>query len=192
MPVVLNLDETCIKFFYAPRVGMRLRRHKRSPKGVSHTRHASRGQLRKAMTHVAIICNDTTLQPSIPQILLLAKKSASLKQLAGWQAIKGCSAEVWRCDSAWVNKAVFARILARLGAWHRSVAPDRQAILLMDAHSVHCSKEAARAAKKAGLWLCIIPASTTSLLQPLDTDVFARYKVLLRTQLHRMMLTDNN
>ena len=191
-PVLLNLDETCINFFYAPRVGMRVRCKNKGPKGVSHARNATRGQLRKAMTHVAVICNDTTLQPSIPQILLLAKKSASLKQLAGWQAMKGCSAEIWRCDSAWVNKPVFARIIARLGAWQRTQAPDRQPILLMDAHSVHCSREVAVAAKKAGIWLCIIPASTTSLLQPLDTDVFARYKLLLRTQLHRMMLTDNN
>ena len=171
---------------------MRVRCKNKGPKGVSHARNATRGQLRKALTHVAVICNDTTLQPSIPQILLLAKKSASLKQLAGWQPMKGCSAELWRCDSAWVNKPVFARIITRLGAWQRTMAPNRQPILLMDAHSVHCSKEVAAAAKKAGIWLCIIPASTTSLLQPLDTDVFARYKLLLRAQLHRIMLKDNN
>ena len=73
---------------------MRVRCKNKGPKGVSHARNATRGQLRKAMTHVAVICNDTTLQPS--QILLLAKKSAPLKQLAGWQAMKGCSAELVR------------------------------------------------------------------------------------------------
>ena len=190
--MLLNLDETCIRFFHAPRVGMRVRCKSKGPKGVSHARNTTRGQMRKALTHVAVICNDTALQPSIPQVLLLAKKSASLKQLAGWQAMRGCSAEIWRCDSAWVNKPVFARIMARLGEWHRAMAPTRQPILLMDAHSVHCSREVAVAAKNAGIWLCIIPASTTSLLQPLDTDVFARYKLRLRTQLHRMMLADDN
>ena len=32
-PVLLNLDETCIKFFYTPRVGMRVRCKKRRPEG---------------------------------------------------------------------------------------------------------------------------------------------------------------
>ena len=104
--MLLNLDETCIKFFYTPRVGMRVRCKNKGPKGVSHARNATRGQLRKAMTHVAVICNDTALQPF--QILLLAKKSASLKQLAGWQAMKGCSAEL-------------VRRLADLDCWHHSI-----------------------------------------------------------------------
>ena len=36
------------------------------------------------------------------------------------------------------------------------------------------------AAWGAGLWCCFVPASTTWLLQPLDTHCFSRYKALLR------------
>ena len=46
-PLLLNLDETCIRFFYTPRVGMRLRGRRRGPKGTSHVRHATRAQLQK-------------------------------------------------------------------------------------------------------------------------------------------------
>ena len=191
-PLLLNLDETCIRFFYTPRVGMRLRGRRRGPKGTSHVRHSTRAQLRKALTHVAVICDDPALQPTIPQILLLSKKATTLKQLQGWQPLRGCNVEVWRCDSAWVNKPVFARIIARLGEWHRRCAPHKQLILMMDAHSVHCSETVIAAARKEGIWVCIIPASTTSLLQPLDTDVFARFKMFLRAKLHQMMLTDGN
>ena len=185
---MLNLDETCIKFFYTPRLGIRFRCRKRGPKGQSHVRHASRAQTRKALTHVAVICGDPTLQPTIPQILLVAKRAATLQQLHHLQPMPGCSAEVWRCDSAWINKPVFDRIIARLGEWCRRVAPHRQPILLMDAHGVHCSRYIAASARKAGIWLCIIPASTTSFLQPLDTDVFARYKLFLQTRMHQLML----
>ena len=69
---------------------------------------------------------------------------------------------------------------------------DRQAILLMDAHSCHFSKAALAAARAQDIWPCVIPASMTGILQPLDTHVFARFKLSLRTRLHQLMLSDTN
>ena len=62
----------------------------------------------------------------------------------------------------------------------------------MDAHTSHFSCEALRAARANGILPCIIPASMTSLLQPLDTHVFARFKLFLRTRLHQTMLQGPN
>ena len=87
---------------------------------------------------------------------------------------------------------VFAAIVTRIGQALKAHAPDRQAILLMDAHSCHFSEEALSAACAQHIWPCIIPASMTGVLQPLDTHVFARFKMFLRTRLHQLMLSGAN
>ena len=100
-------------------------------------RQASRGQLRKAVTHVAVICDDTALQAQFPQVILMNERTCTTGLLASWTPMRGCKAEVWRRKSAWINNKVFAEVLNRIGQVLKEVAADRQAILLMDAHSCH-------------------------------------------------------
>ena len=57
----LNLDETSVRFWYEPRRG--LRRPRKEVPRAGFARKASRAQLRKAFTHIAIICDDSSLQP---------------------------------------------------------------------------------------------------------------------------------
>ena len=135
--ILLNLDETSIKFWYQPREGLQVRAKRKSSGSLGPARQASRGQLRKAITHVAVICDDPALQPLLPQIILVNERTMSVRGLGTWSRIPGCKAEVWRGKSAWINKKVFANIISRIGNVLKSVAPDRQAILLMDAHSSH-------------------------------------------------------
>ena len=99
--------------------------------------------------------------------------------LASWSPTRGCKAELWRRKSAWINNQVFAEIVNRIGQVLKEHAADRQAILLMDAHSCHFSKAALAAARAQDIWPCVIPASMTGVLQPLDTHVFARFKLFL-------------
>ena len=190
--LVLNLDETCVRFFYEPRVGVRARKHVEATDTSGFKRHSSRGQLRRAVTHVAVICDDTSIQPKLPQIILVAEKSVAWNDIKSWRARSGSDMRVWRQKSAWVNKDIFVRIIKEIARQVRAAAPQAQPILLMDAHAVHACPEVLRAARREKVWLCFIPASTTGLLQPLDTDVFARYKHILRTMLHQHMLTDAN
>ena len=189
--LLLNLDETSIRFWYQPRLGLR-GRARAKPAGRGAARQASRGQLRKAFTHVAVICDDATLQPQLPQVILVNERTCTNLTLQNWKPIPGCKAEVLRHKSAWINNAKFADILRRIGEALKTHAPDRQAILLMDAHSCHFSEEALAALHAYDIWPCIIPASTTSCLQPLDTHVFARFKMFLRTRLHQAMLSGAN
>ena len=60
----LNLDETAVRFYYKPNKGLRT---KRTPNHDIHearaVQHATKGQQRRALTHVAIICDDSELQP---------------------------------------------------------------------------------------------------------------------------------
>jgi len=189
--LVLNLDETSIRFWYQPRLGLR-GRGRDKPRGAGPARQASRAQLRKALTHVAIICDDVALQPYLPQVLLVNERTATVRSLKSWKPIPGCKAEVWRGKSAWINDSVFGDIVTHLGAVLKTHALGRQAILLMDAHTCHFSEMAMAAAYAQDIWPCIIPASMTSLLQPLDTHVFARFKLFLRTRMHQLMLTGKN
>ena len=173
----LNLDETSVRFWYEPRKGLRRDAGDKPRKGFA--RQASRAQLRKAFTHVAIICDDTTLQPYLPQVLLVNERTVSVELSRRWTALRGCNAKLWRGKSAWINEKVFAKILRELGMVLRERAGGRQAVLLMDAHKVHYSKGALAACRDYDIWPVVIPARMTSMLQPLDTHVFSRFKMFL-------------
>ena len=109
-----------------------------------------------------------------------------------WTSLPGCNAKLWRGKSAWINDKVFGTIIRELGKVLRVHAKDRQAILLLDAHKCHFSKSALAACRDYDIWPVIIPARMTGLLQPLDTHVFCRFKMFLRTRLHQIMLTGAN
>ena len=188
--LLLNLDETSIRFWYQPRLGLRSRSGKMPRRGFA--RQASRGQLRKAFSHIAILCDDASLQPLLPQVLLVNERTVTAEMLRSWTPIRGCKAEVWRGRSAWINNLVFARIVRRLGRVLQEHAADRQVILLMDAHVCHFCAGVLAALREYNIWPCIIPALMTSMLQPLDTHVFARFKMFLRTRLHQVMLSGAN
>ena len=183
----LNLDETSVRFWYEPRLGLR-RPTGRVPL-VGHARQATRGQLRRAFSHVAIICDDASLQPHLPQVLLVNERTVTMEQYRRWAPLSGCNAKLWRGKSAWINDEIFARIIRELGKVLRARAGGRQAILLLDAHVCHFSRAALLACRDYGIWPVIIPARMTGLLQPLDTHVFSRFKMFLRTRLHQLMLT---
>ena len=186
----LNLDETSVKFWYEPRQG--LRRDSGQARRTGCARQASRGQLRRAFTHVAIICDDASLQPHLPQVLLVNERTVTVEQSRRWTSLPGCNAQLWRAKSAWINDEVFARIVRELGKILKSRAGDRQAILMLDAHVCHYCRRTLAACRDYDIWPVIIPARMTSLLQPLDTHVFSRYKMFLRTRLHQIMLTGEN
>lgn len=189
--LVLNLDETSIRFWYEPRRGLRPK-DKDQGESTRAARQASRGQMRKAVTHVAIICNDHTIQPHLPQVIIVNEHIVSARTMRTWKPLAGTKAEVWRQKSAWINNENFGLIIKGIGKAVQARAPERQIILLMDAHICHFSKEALRQAALYQIWPCIIPASTTSFLQPLDTHVFSRFKMYLRTCMHKQMMSGAN
>ena len=88
----LNLDETSVRFWYEPRKGLRRDAGDKPRQGFA--RQASRAQLRKAFTHVAIICDDSTLQPYLPQVLLVNERTVSMELSRRWTALRGCNAKL--------------------------------------------------------------------------------------------------
>ena len=85
----LNLDETSVRFWYEPRQGLRSNSGPTRKTGCA--RQASRGQLRRAFTHVAIICDDASLQPYMPQVLLVNERTVTVEQTFTVQHQQSCS-----------------------------------------------------------------------------------------------------
>ena len=178
----LNLDETAVKFYYQGRKGLvwtgqRTKRRCQPPK-----QKASKGQLKKAVTHVAIVCDNTEIQPKLPQMVLGSEFTFQARKMNDLKSKVGSNVHLLRLKSAWVNTKVFVDIVDRLGKMLQPFLHKWQPVLLLDAHRVHCSPQVLNALAKYHIWPVIVPASTTWLLQPLDTHAFARYKQFLRSR----------
>ena len=180
-PLVLNLDETSLPFHMEPRRGIRLKKARASERAGSPARNTSKKQRRKAMTHVAIVCNDTSLQPNLPQVLLVAEKICSNESATNIRPTLPSNLHLWRRKSRWVNTPAFLEIIEVLANVLDKHAPGRPRILLMDALKIHCCTEVLTAARARRIRVVILAACCTHLLQPLDTHVFAKYKQRLRS-----------
>lgn len=181
----LNLDETSVRYYYTPRRGLKQKPQSLAPhqRQYFQGRNTTRSQLRRAFTHIALIADDAKIQGLLPQVLLASSRIVTVAQAHAARAHLHAKTHLWRRKSGWINKPEFVCVLNLIAAALATVRHSHQPILLMDAHSVHCAPEVIKRAGELNIWICIIPAKCTHVLQPLDTDVFARYKACLRRKL---------
>lgn len=185
----INLDETSLCLFQGSGKGtVRIRKRKQNPSNAP-LQKVSRNIKRSCLTHIALVCDRTDLQPRLPQIII---GNEATFQAKGFQAlVAACPPNVHliRQKSAWNNADVCRRVICLLGAALRAYldsSPQRlQPVLLMDACRLHLHISIARACLAQKIWLIVVPAKMTWLLQPLDTHAFSRYKVYLRTAYQR-------
>jgi hypothetical protein len=90
-----------------------------------------------------------------------------------------------RENSSWVTSAVMMRCLELLSRALQSMSAQLQIVLLLDTARAHLGLEVARWAAELDIWLVIIPAGLTWLLQPLDVCIFASFKRHLKEQYSR-------
>ena len=169
----VNVDETAVRFYMPQRRGLVAKRRRGGP---SLAQDASRRQQRSCVTHVAAICDDTAVQPSLPQVIIGNESvlQAAAVKLVGPALHKNVI--LLRRKSGWVNKDFLVSYVKLLAACLEPFALRYQPILLWDALPAHCAPSVLRAAGRAGLWVVIVPAKMAWLLQPLDAHVFSRYK----------------
>ena len=86
--------------------------------------------------------------------------------------------EFWRQKSGWNNIAKMSQILKRI---KEALAEFEglQGIILLDCASCHIHPQVAAAAEECGLWLAVVPARLTFLVQPLDVYALSPYKACL-------------
>ena len=135
---------------------------------------------RAGFTHVALICDDVSLQPRLPQILLGNERLFPAATIAALQGTLAPNIHLWRRKSGWVTKELMLEILKDLCAALGALTATHQVVLLLDTASVHICPKFLRAANRKGIMVQYIPAKLTWLLQPLDTRVFARFKYLVK------------
>lgn len=181
-PLLLNLDETAVRFYYTPQRGFKLGNVSlKKPTGRLPTRGCLASTKRRAVTLVAIICNDSGVQPHLPQWILGSNHvfTEARRQKPSLNNIRLRVAK-----SAWVNTDVLEEIVCDLGETCARVAPGRPCIFFMDALKAHYAPKVLAAANRWNLIPLILPASCTYFMQPLDTDVFSGFKRHLRRCLY--------
>ena len=143
---------------------------------------------RGAFTHIAMICDDPSIQPRLPQILLGNERifpKSMVERLSGELA---ANILLWRRKSGWVTKPLMREVLAQLLRSLGELTATHQVILLLDTAPVHICRKFLAAAARRGVVVQYVPAKLTWLLQPLDTHAFARYKRFLSESYRRHLL----
>lgn len=193
-PVLLNLDETSVRFCYSPQKGLRVKPvgEERQRDQFFVGRNSSRSQLRKAFTHIGIICECKEFQALCPHILMIADKMVTQAEVLEVKASLPSNILLWVQKTGWVSTSTFVQVVQELQSRLAHLQPTHQFILLLDAHCVHVCDAVLSALGRADIWVAVLPSLCTHVLQPLDTDVFAIYKQCLRRTLHELMATGPN
>ena len=177
----LNLDETAVRTYCSPAAGL-ICTHApgRGQFRLRPVHQASRAKQRSCLSHIVFLCDDTAVQPQLPHIICGNKKVLPLHVQRHVQQHLLQNVFVIRRQSAWINTDLMVKVMGVLGHVLRPHLATKQPVLLLDALSVHIAPQVFRAAAKAGIWLVVIPAKLTFLLQPADTHAFYKYKMYLR------------
>jgi len=173
--VVINIDETAMSRLVTGRRG-----------NVAHIAQGSRAvpyvyeRADTRLTHahttvVAAICNDATLQATLPQIILPRDQALSRVEK---EALGGVAPPLtWlRGSAGWVSTRHMKTVLTMLRRSIHTMRPGCHILLVMDAASQHLAADVVAHAARLHIMILVLPARLTWLLQPLDTHVFAPLK----------------
>ena len=168
LPLLINLDATSVAYSFQRGRGNVVA-------GAAAETKVSRSETRGAVTHVAMICNDSAVQPKLPQFIIGNHHKFTLAFMQAASVTKPPNVVLLREKSAWNSLAIMRKVLQSLAdaLQHFSTY---QAILVLDTASCHTSPKLVRLAASLNIWISFIPAKLTCMLQPLDTHCFAGYK----------------
>ena len=185
-PLRINMDETAVRTFIAPAKGLVSLppKHRKAYRAGVFVYPAGRQQQRSCLTHVAFICDDSTIQTKLPHIIIGSNHVLSVRVFEKVRGKLRKNVFLWRKPNAWISTSLLLEIVEMLG---RVLAPflfEFQPILFWDALKCHLADSVLRAASQAGIWVIPIPAKMTWLLQPADTHAFAKYKAYIRKEFY--------
>ena len=180
--VRINLDETRVLFYVRSGVGnvAMVRGAGARPARARPRQIASKGGQRAAMTHVGIVCDDTSLQGYLPQVFIASDRLILARDVLATEADLPPYTYLLRGTSSWNSTEKMVHVIRLLGTVLRARAPDALPILSMDAVRLHLGERVLRECARWGIRVVVVPAKLTWLLQQLDTHVFAKMKRALR------------
>ena len=135
---------------------------------------------RGSLTHVVMICDDTAIQPLLPQMIIGGERLLRVQDLRALENEVPKNVLLVRAKSSWITVEALVILLQRL----RKVLTDNKIvkipILLMDGCPVHIHPQVWRAARRLKIMLCFVPTALTWLLQPLDVKAIRMLKACAR------------
>ena len=178
----INLDESSIPVWLGGAAGTVVLRDSCGKRIHENRARASLSLKRGAVTLVAWICDNSTIQPFLPQIVLVNRALMSEEEWGALFTLLPPNVLVLRRKSGWNTKHEFRQMLRVLVAALRPVLVGEgwQLILLLDCVSLHYAASVLEECARLSIWVVFVPASMTWCLQPLDTHGFLRLKQCLR------------
>ena len=176
--VMLNLDETAIQHEYpAGRGNVSTTARQHASGAAAFFQRVHRSATRGHTTLVGLIASDSTLQSSLPQILLPACKKRPLSRAdkAAYDSL-AYPIEVWEGTTGWTDGQVMRDILTRIRQAMRILRPNAVIVLVLDAASQHIGRAMLGHAARLRIYILVVPGQLTWLMQPLDTKVFGLLK----------------
>ena len=176
----INLDETAVKIWMPPGKGLIARSSLDVVRGPRCISPATRKQQRACLTHVAFVCDNPSIQVHLPHVIIGNEAVLPLYIQRELEPQLFSNVYLVRRKSAWVDAGYMVVIIKLLGELLKPFLGTAQPILLMDALPAHIAPKVFRAATRCGIWVVIVPAKLTWLIQPADTHAFYKYKMFLK------------
>ena len=180
----INVDETSICLFQGNVKGNVLVSKKRRRED-GPVQRIPRSRRRCYLTHVAFVCDQPELQALLPQVVIGNQVALPASAMPTLTAACPSNVRLVRQKSAWNNQNLMALIIRILAAALGPYKDRFQPVLLLDAVRLHFAQAVLNACNSCGIWLVLVPAKTTWLLQPLDTHAFQSFKIQLRNAYQR-------
>ena len=134
---------------------------------------------RSAVTLAAFLSDHDEVNKALPQVIVGAEHVIQAWMTPILMNGRTDSIFVLRRKSAWLRSDVVVNLINVLGEALKPFASTCRFVLMLDAAKIHLSKKVVQACTRHSIYLMYVPASMTSLLQPLDTHVFSLYKRFL-------------
>ena len=191
--VRINMDESCCKLspqvkrgFVALPAGLKSRQflqiERRNPLKLR----------RSAVTLAAFVSDNDEVNQALPQIIVEAEHVIQAWMTPLLMNDRTDSIFVIRRKSAWLRSDVVVNIINVLGEALKPFGKTCRFVLMLDAAKIHLSKKVVQACTRHGIYLMYVPASMTSLLQPLDTHVFSLYKRYIRREYEEALVNSDS
>jgi len=179
-PLLVNLDESVLKFNYGQNRGQVIDRRNLPPGRKHRKEQVNPAEAKAATTSVGFVCDDHAIQPELPQAIIGNKHKLTIPLMAKLTAAKPKNFHAWREDSSWRKGKIMCRILTLLTTCLAAFKETHQVILVLDCASCHYHSSVLGYATRLGVRLLFVPARLTYLLQLLDSYCFSRLKRKLR------------
>ena len=141
---------------------------------------ASLSDRRTCISYLACVTHDVAVQDRLPQVLLGNEHHFTRQLLASVAGLLPANVHVWRQKSSWNSHSTMRKWLSLLARALGPLVQQRYVMLLLDVHPSHIHATIFQHARRCGIRLVYIPAKMTAFLQPLDTHIFAMFKLAYR------------